>query len=397
MTVRHIASDLAGLSYGLQPSFTGTTTTYTALRAEQIKFTPSLNMLPAGYQKPEACRGPDADVVGAYGGTLSFSIPVRAGAGTGSPFVALAQYCGATKHSITAATAHITGGTSTTFTITTTNATAHGLATTSVGAAVFHSPTTGTKSIRFITRVSVTSNVMTVTVGQAFATTPANGHSLLGIDTLVPTNGEPSKYLAWKNYLGEGSTDRLLWSVAACAATWKLSSTEAGGIPMATFEYQCDSWTDAETSAPTAVKAADSFSPAKPVLADALYLEGTQTDIKSIEFDPAIKLVPLASTYGTNGRTGYYYVGTEPVVTITPYHDVDLITAWEAATQKSILFESISASTGWALWIPETQVTAYDLQDDEGLYRAALTLKTIDPGKNAASMNYPLWAIAVSR
>lgn len=397
MTTKHIASDLAGLSYGLQPSFTGATTTYTALRAESIKFTPSINQLSPAYQKPEACRGPDADIEGAYGGTLSFSIPLRAGAGSGAPAVALGRYCGTTLHSITAATAHITGGTSVTFTISTANAAAHGLATTSVGALVFHSPTTGTRSVRPISRVSVSSNVMTVTVAQSFATSPTTGDSLLGFDTLVPTNGSPSKYLSFRDYLGEGATDKLLWTVSGCAGTFKLETTEAGGIPMLSFEYQADRWVDSDTSASTAVKAADSYSPAKPVLADALYLETTQTDVKSIAFDPGMKLVPLTSTYGTHGRTGWYYIGTEPSLTIDPYHDDDLITAWEAATQKAVLFESLNGSTGWALYLPETQITAYDLQDDAGLMRSAMTLKAIDPGKNADNVNYPLWALGVSR
>jgi hypothetical protein len=167
---------------------------------------------------------------------------------------------------------------------------------------------------------------------------------------------------------------------------------------MASFEYQADSWVDAETSPVTATLAADTFSPARPVLGDALYIEGTQTDVKSIEFDPGLTMVPLASTYGSNGRVGWFYTGSEPVVNFTPYHDVDLITAWEAATQKTIMFESISlASTGWALYIPETQITGYSLSDDEGIYRAGLTLKVVDPGRNADSKTYPKWSLAVSR
>lgn len=401
MTARHIISSYAGLSYGIQPSFTGTTTTYTAVRAEGITFTPAINMIPVNYQKPEDVRGPDADIVGAYGGTLTFTIPVRAGAGSGSPFAILAGYTGCTKYSLTQATGHITGGTSTTFTITTANAAAHGLTTAMIGVAIFHSPASGTatttKSIRFVTQITQATSVMTVTVNKAFAGTNGAGCSFLGMDTLIPKTGEPTSYLSWCNYLGQGSTDRLLWTINGTAGTWKIGSTDAGAIPMAAFEYSADNWTDAETSASTAVKAADTFSAAKPVLGDALYLEGTQTDVKSIEFDPGMKLVPLASTYGTHGRTGWFYTETVPVVNFTPYHDVDLITAWEAATQKEVLFESINSSTGWALFLPETQLTAYSLTDDEGLLRAGLTLKAIDPGKTATSKNKPLWAIAVSR
>jgi hypothetical protein len=367
------------------------------MRAESIKFTPAINMIPAAYQKPEDVRGPDADIVGAYGGTLAFNIPVRAGAGTGSPFMALAGLGGCTKYSFTLSTNHITGGSSTTFTMLTANATAHGITTASIGGAFFHSPTTGTKSIRFLMTASINSNVFTGTVNQAFAKTPVSGDGWIGTDTIVPKTGEPTSYLSFRNYVGSGSTDRLLWTINGCACTWKLNSVDAGGIPMASFEYQCDNWTDAETSATTAVKAADTFSAAKPVLGDALYIEATQTDVKSIEFDPGFKLVPLASTYGTHGRTGWFFTETVPVVNFTPYHNIDYITAWEAATQKTVMFESIASSTGWALFVPETQLTAYDLADDDGLQRGALTLKAIDPGKNAKSQNYPLWAMAVSR
>lgn len=398
MTAKHIITQNAGLTYGLQPSFTGTTNTYTALRAEGIKFTPGINMLPAGYQKPEDVRGPDADIVGGKSGTLTFNVPIRAGAGSGSPVCTLGQYCGAVMRSITLATAHVTGGTSTTFTISTANAAAHGIvASTHIGAAVFMSPTTGDNSIRFITRISSASSVMTVTVNKAWAHNPVAGDWLRGIDTLMPTTSEPSKYITWRNYVGEGSTDKLLWTATGCAGTWKIPSVEAGAIPMATFDYQADGWTNADTAATTAVKAADSFDPAKPVLGDALYLEGTQTDVKSIEFDPGLSLVPMMSTYGSNGRAGWYYVGTTPVVTFSPYHDDDLIDAWEAATQKSVMFESLYSTTGWALWVPETQLTAYDLADDEGLMRGQLTLKVIDPGKNADSVSYPQWALAITR
>jgi hypothetical protein len=398
MTAKHIITQNSGLTYGLQPTFSTATNTYTALRAEGIKFTPGINMLAANYQKPEDCRGPDADIVGGKSGTLTFNVPVRAGAGSGAPFCLLGQYCGSNMRSISVATAHVTGGTSTTFTMTTANANAHGIvASTHIGAAVFMSPTTGDNSIRFITRISVATSVMTVTVNRAWNHNPVNGDWLRGIDTLMPTTSEPSKYISWRNYVGEGATDKLLWTANGCAATWKIASVEAGAIPMATFDYQVDNWTNADTAASTAVKAADTFNPAKPVLGDALFLEGTQTDVKSIEFDPGLSLVPMASTYGTHGRSGWYYTGTVPVVNFTPYHDDDLIDAWEAATQKSVLFESLDSTTGWALWIPETQITAYDLADDEGLARGALTLKAIDPGTNADSVSYPLWAIAVTK
>jgi hypothetical protein len=372
------------------------------VRAESIKFTPAINMIPTAYQKAEDVRGPDADIIGAYGGTLSFQIPVRAGAGSGSPFMALAGLCGCTKYSILSmATGHITGGTSTTFTISTANATAHSITTDAIGVAIFHQPKSGaavaTKSIRFINTVSITSNRMTVTVNQAFAGTNSTGAFVLGMDTIVPKTGEPTSYLSFRNYLGQGATDKYLWTINGCACTWKLNSVDAGGIPMAALEYSADNWTDAETSATTAVKAADTFSAAKPVLGDALYLDGTQTDVKSIEFDPGMKIVPLASTYGTNGRTGWFFTETVPVVNFTPYHDISLTSAWEAGTQKTVMFESTNASTGWALYIPETQLTAYDLADDEGLARGALTLKAIDPGKNAKGQSYPLWAFAVSR
>lgn len=397
MTVRHLLSDRAGLSYGLQPSFTGTTSTYTAIRAEGITFDPQINMIPVAYQKAEDMRGPDADIIGAYGGALSFTVPVRSGAGSGSPFIALAKYCGATVYSITDATAHITGGTSTTFTISTTNAAAHGLTTAMIGVGLLVTPTTGDASLRFATAITVTSNVMTVTVNKAWNHNPVNGDHLLGTDTIVPATGEPTKYVSFKHYIGQGSTDKLLWTVNGAAGTWKLGTTEAGAIPMASFEYECDNWTDAETSASTAVKAADTFNPAKPVLADPFYLEGTQTDIKSIEFDPGLKKVPLATTYGTHGRSGFWYTGSEPVLNFLPYHDVDLITAWEAGTQKSAFFESLSTSAGWGLWCPEVQLTKYALADDDGLFRAGLTLKVVDPGKNANTKNYPLWSFCVSR
>ncbi len=98
MTTRHINTLHGGLTYGVHTTFTNTTNTYTALRAEAIVSTPGINMIPVAYQKSQNMRGPDADVVGGKSGTLAFNTPIRAGAGSGSPFIALAQYCGATKY-----------------------------------------------------------------------------------------------------------------------------------------------------------------------------------------------------------------------------------------------------------------------------------------------------------
>ena len=97
MTARLIPSDLAGIAYKEQSAGFATTATgdFTLMRgARNIKFAPGLTMHEMGYQKTSDMRGPDASVVGGYGGTLSFEVPIATGGGSEAPIMALMKNCG---------------------------------------------------------------------------------------------------------------------------------------------------------------------------------------------------------------------------------------------------------------------------------------------------------------
>jgi len=392
MTARRIISNIVGLTYEEEGTFgTDPASSPVALRCYNAKFVPGLEMLPAEYQKPEDMRGQDASIPGAEGGTLTFDVPIRGGEGSESPVMALMQHLGATIDTITGAATAIDSGTATTFVVTDAEAATAGFA---VGQGVIHLSIAGTDSIRFIERLVAAAGDTTVTVNSAFTSTPTSGDGFDGSDTIVPTSGNPGKTFSFALYQGQGATDRLKWVISGCSGTWKLNTVEAGKVPVISFEFQADNWTDSEAST---TLAADGLNAAGPILGDCFYVDGTGVDTRSIAFDPGLEMTVEAATCGANGRSNWIYTNSVAKLEISPLHDVDWITKLEGATTFDGNFTSyVTAERCWALWMPAAQLLTYALEDADGVQRASMDIQGMDPGKNADDANLPVWALMVA-
>jgi hypothetical protein len=129
-----------------------------------------------------------------------------------------------------------------------------------------------------------------------------------------------------------------------------------------------------------------------------MLIDGTATETASVAFNPGLQMSAIKATSGDNGRSGFFYSGAEPEMEIMPLHDTAWLTKWEAGTNYDFEFESYNSTTdAWAIWCPSVQVTSYEQQDDEGLLRASMGLKVLDPGDNTDSDLIPRFAIAITK
>lgn len=393
MTARRVLSNLAGLTFEEESSFgADPASSPTAIRASNISFQPSIEMLPAGYQKPEDMRGPDPYIVSFEGGTLSFDVPLRGGEGSEAPVISLTKRMGASLSSITAGVGLIDSGTSTTFVVTDAEASAAGFA---VGQVVLHKPASGTYSFRGIERIESGGGSTTVTVNGAFVTTPQSGDSWGNTDTVTPQSGNPDKTFSFTLYQGQGTTNRHKWVLSGCSGTWSLTTTEAGAFPVLSFEFQVDNWASSEDNT---TLADDTLSAALPLIGDTFYIDSVAVDTRSIGFNPGLEMTPEQATSGSNGRANWIFTNSVPKLEIAPLHDIDYISDWAGATTFDALFNANRTSTrGWAVWVPKAQIVAHNNEDSDGVLRAAMDIEGVDPGKNADSTNLPLWAFCVAR
>jgi hypothetical protein len=396
MTARKHPIDIKGIYYGEQASFTDTTVGggYTAIRARNIKFEPMQESLPSEYQKWEHSRGPDANIPGGYGGTLTFEILLRGGATNESEFMILAKNCGCNVTS----RAGTSGGKIASGTANTVVGLTADIGTYVVGDAIMvTSGGSNDTQIRFVSRVqdaTPTAPDTTLTVEPDFADNPASGDDLAAIDTYTNSVGEPAAYARILAYEAS-DTPGVKWDLTGCAGTWKLTTTGANALPAVEFTYQIDSWALTESDAE---QQADTFNAAHPLLGDIFYVDSTATAISSIAFDPGIKMSPYTSTSGTNGRVGWLYHGAEPKLEIVPYFDTAWYTKWTGATTFQATFESIKDDDeAWAIHIPAAQVTKVSTDDIGNSHIASSPeLISTDPGMNADSVDIPWFAIAVT-
>ena len=393
MTARLIPSDLAGIQYGEQADFATATTTLTLMRgARNIKFTPGLSMHEPGYQKTSDMRGPDASVVGGKGGTLAFEVPLSSGvAASEAPVMALMKNCGMTQISVAAAVDKIDGGTTTTFTIPSGD-----LGNVAVGCGLMIVQAAGDPSLRFVTRVAdATTTTVTFNCDTEPATAIAANDDLTAVDTLIPKSGEPAAYLTFRVYQGQGATDRLLWTLSGCAGKFSIPAVEADALPVVQFEFLVDTWADSEASiAQTDVTGVVP----QPVLGDKFFVDGTATLTRSIGFDPGMALSPIMATSGTNGRSGWFYSASEPVLEILPLSDTAWTTKMETPTTFEAMFASYKSTTdAWGIFVPRVQVVSDDKADSDGLLRETMTLKAVDPGATADDDLTPRFAICITK
>ena len=393
MTARKIPSDLAGIRHVEESTFgTDPGSGYlTLLTAQNIKFTPAVSMHPVGYQKSSDMRGPDADVVGGKGGTLSFDMPLCTEGGSEAPVMTMMKRCGMSITSVAAGTGDITGGdiNGDTFTVAVAN-----IGNLAVGVAVMHVPQSGLPSLRFIDAKSGTATI-TFTVNASLQVKANAGDSWAAVDTIKASSGTPGAYNTFLVYQGQGSTDRLCWTLSGCAGTFKINTTDANALPMVSFEFQVDTWADSEANLARAAYAGNA---PVPLLGDQLLINGTATDTRSVGLDPAMAMSPIPATSGTNGRSGFFYSGSEPNVEIAPLHDTAWLTKLEAGTTFDLMFSSVTSSTNaWGFWCPKTQVSSYETADSDGLLRGGMKFRVLDPGADAAGTLIPRFAIAVTK
>jgi hypothetical protein len=369
---------------------------YANVRAEEIKFEPTIEMHQPAFQKPEANRGPDAAIPGGKGGTLTYKIPLRGGKGAISEFVTVAQYFGASLNVGPAGVNKVKAGSAAgTLVALTVDIGAY-----VVGDAVMVGGTTTDTQIRFVSRVQddtpiVGDTTLTIEPNWAAGEIPVVTDTLYSIDTLVPAVGEPSKYFTFQAYSGFDATDRHLYTMTGCVVTWKITTTGPNAIPMVEFTVMVDSW--ASTEANTTL-GADGFNPAHPLLGDAFYIDNSAVKIASIEFDPGIRAAPFSATSGAEGRAGWLAHGEDPVLGFVPYWDSAWVTRWETPTMFEVMFESIKdTDEAWALWCPNVQVLSVGQEDAGNSHLGAqMTLQVNDPGLNADTVNLPRFAIAVT-
>ena len=396
MTARKIPSDLAGLRFVEEASFSvDPGSGYVRLPcASAISFKPEISMHEAMCQKSEDQRGPDADVVGAKGGTLSFDAALYTEGGGEAQVMKLMKNCGMQQTTISST--NITGSSAANkfYVLDADKGNLDG------GVAVLHKPASGTASIRFVTGISPIFATSEYTVNADFATAPSAGDDLMPIDTVIPDpdSRDPAKTMTFEVYQGSGTTDRLKWTLTGCAGKWNLASVDADGTPIIHFEFSVDSWADSESNLSYTSKTGNAT---RPVLGDVLLVDGSEVETKSVEYDPGHAPTAVPAVSGSNGRSGWTYGLAVPKAVITPLHDTAWITKFEDGTTFDLEFESLTSATdAWAFWIHECQVGSYDLSDADGILRAGMDFKATDAGSTSGggtTTKLPMTAFAISR
>lgn len=390
MAAVKVLSDVRGLDFAEESTFSTDPGSHTAIRAFDIEFEPARRFHDVMHAKSEAFRGPDARVPGGKGGSLRFKMYLRSKSGTESAALSLMKRCGATLASCAAKASKVTGGTGSTITLLDADA-----SDISVGMAVYHIPASGTNSVRFVKRKQSSGGTTTLTLNAATTTTPTNGDSLAAIDTITPTAGDPAKTFSFCVYVGDSAGDTIKWTLTGCTGRWSLDTIEAGALPVVSFEFQVDSYS---YSTGSLTQSADTMDAARPVLGDKLYYGGSAVDIRSLSFDPRLEFGAIDATSGSNGRQGWTFFGTSPAATITPLYDSAHLDDLEACTMRDAMFESTYSSTSaWAWWISGAYIDEAKAQNSNGLVRNEISLVGRDPGKNADGTAYPIWALAVTK
>ncbi len=395
MAVRYIPTNIRGLKFVEQASWAGGDpgAGYTALKAFDIEFDPEQNTIEPEYQKPEANRGPDDLIAAGKGGTLTFKTYLRGGAGSESEFSLLAKNCGLDRNANDAVADDVASATASTLVVDSATMTEI------TGDAVMVNDTDTDTQIRFISRKQEGTPVgdTTFAIEPNWSDTPAASDDLLDIDTFTPRGsalGEPTKYMTFQFYEGDGTTNRHLWTLTGCAGTFKISTVEANKVPILEWTYMVDAWSTAESNT---ADTADSYEPAHPMLSSPVYIDDTETKIKSFSFDPGLQIAPMAYQGGTHGRAGRLYHASQPVLTFSTLWDVDYLSDWTTPTAFQFFTESIKdTDEGWAFYAPSVMIKKPAPTEIDSHKGMEMELVLTDPGQDADDANIPLWAIAIT-
>lgn len=389
-----------GIKFRAQTSFTDEgAADLTNLRAFDISFEPDQTVLIPQYQKPHEIQ-PDAGIVAGQGGLLKFKTYMRGGNGSESEFSLLAKYGGGIRTACSATT----DGVEAASTSTTIDATAAAYAKYSVGNAVMVTGTGTTTQMRFVTDKTAVGNILDVRPEWLTAETPANGDDLIATDTIQSYTGaatirEPSSYL---QFVVIDSKDQY-WTLTSCAGTWKLGTITARALPTVEWEFQCDSWVRSDGDS-TAVFA-DTYNPPSPLIGDSVFTydqddTNTEMHIRSLTFDPGLRLVPVESPSGTNGRTGWCFIPDEPKIEIEMLFESSYYVDYfiNQSGWFHLAFTSVNATDdAWGLFLGRVRIKRPGLGDADGLMTLKPELEIADAGLSTnASAQIPTWAIGVT-
>jgi len=395
ITQRMIPNNLRGLDFKVMASFAGADVgSKASMRIRNLEVNPAIMAHAMPLQKSAAARGPDMSILGGKSLEASLETPLRGGALVAggvstSEIMSMIQYWGATVNKRAAAAAGIDAATADTITGTIVN-----IGTIEVGDMIMVYGGSTDAQMRVVTKVTDSAPDTTLTVYPDFTDTPSNGDSVMSVDTLTPTVGEASGYLALDAFFGQGATNRFALNLLGCVGTWEIPSVKAGDVPFLKVGLMGDRWTASEDNR---AQAADLFEEAHPVLSSTCYFDDDTFDIESLAFNPGLKPVEMVSTAGANGRSGYLYTDPEPTLEIMPYHTNDFYTYWAAETEKAFFFSSVlDEEHAWALWIPKVQIVNIGMDALGNDHMSAKPeLAIVDPGANADDTDYPLFSFAL--
>jgi len=203
--------------------------------------------------------------------------------------------------------------------------------------------------------------------GGAYAT---NGKKVKEMRTyqilLPPSSNNSVTFQRWFNAdSGAGQYEQ----VVGARGTFKVDAPRAGAIPMFTWDFKGWSTTRATTGTrPT--PSYDTTSP-KSALATRFRIDGTLTDAFDISFSLNAEVALKMSQNSTTGVYGAPHISYKPSGSfkIHPAHtSVAEFTAWEAGTQRSILWQvGNTLYNTYAIFIPKAVATKVTRVDDNGV------------------------------
>jgi hypothetical protein len=398
MAVLKIPTGAGQLLYCEQTSWTTIGTPNLAIEAFDIVFKPGREIVPINVQSVWPNRGPKAVIAGAQGGTLTFKTVMRGGNGAESPTSKLLKNSGYTRTTHADKAAVVTGATSSTLIALTA-----GFSDVNVNDMVLVKGGSTAAQIRMVTRKQLLTpdgTHTTLSVAPQFSATPIAGDTLYAMDTFVPSQGEPTKYLAFYYYPGAyasaGTSPYYL--IQGCAGVCKMGTTKTGGVPYLEWTFQVDAWSYVNAAAPALT--VDAFAAVHALLGDPLTIDNAAVAVADFGFDPGMVLNPYTSTAGTNGRAGWMYSANDPKLDFTPYFDNDWIsTKFSSAGNFSVLMESIKSQTqAWAVWAPKCYATDVALADaGNGHLASKPTCLLADPGLDGGgTINLARFAIGIA-
>lgn len=403
---RFIPTDVRGIDWGEAADFESVPGAFSPLvKARDVKGELTQNEIKREIQKTKLAAGPEPSLLGAKGGTMGFSLPVRGGklaAGTGaeSNLSKILSNCGMARQNVPDGIGVITGGTASTVTM---------LDAAGIDLDVFHpggficvnADKSGTPDIqlRAIDQLQSAGGTTTITVAQDFDTTPVNLDDYYALDSFIPAVGEPTLYTGLDLYKGQGATNRQKIRALGCALNWKIPTVAIGDLPMMEFEAMVDTWAVSEASR-SDEDPADLLADPRAMLDAAFYWGAEELSTQDFAFDPAFPLTIMPGALYDNGKDGWWYGGPVPALEINPYHDAEFWALWAARTAAAVALYTVGDRYDfWGLCMFATQIVGVEeSQVGESLIGSKPTFLATDPHESPTPEfdQLPLFGICFS-